>query len=176
MEEILIVDGYNLIGAWPELSRLASIRLEDARDKLIEELADYQSYSGKKVIVVFDAHQVPGPGAKLKTSRVDVRYTREKETADELIERLVGELKRRTRRIYVATSDLTEQRVTFGKGALRLSARELLIDMKACKQEMEQEIDRYQAKVRNTFSSKIPLEFRALFEKWRRGGQDDPKG
>lgn len=169
MEEILIVDGYNLIGAWPELSRLAESRLEDARDQLISELADYQSYTGKKVIVVFDAHQVPGHGVKLKTSRIDVRFTKEKETADELIERLVGELKRRTRRIYVATSDLTEQRVTFGKGALRLSARELLIDMKTAAREMEQEIVRHQSKLRNTFDSKIPLEFRALFEKWRRG-------
>ncbi|MDF2815945.1 MAG: putative Yacp protein, partial [Paenibacillus sp.] len=52
MKQILIVDGYNIIGAWPELSKLKDISLEEARDKLIDLLANYQSYSGKRVIVV----------------------------------------------------------------------------------------------------------------------------
>ena len=169
MEEYLIVDGYNLIGAWPDLARLAETSLEEAREQLVSALADYQGYSGKNVIVVFDAHQVTGPGVKVREARVDIRYTKEKETADELIERLVGQLKRRSRRIYVATSDMTEQHVTFGKGALRVSARELLIDMKISEQEMAKEIKRHRSKLRNTFGSKIPLEFRDKLERWRRG-------
>lgn len=52
MEEFLIVDGYNIIGAWPELSKLKDTDLEGARDKLIHMLAEYQSYSGMKVYLV----------------------------------------------------------------------------------------------------------------------------
>ena len=60
----LIVDGYNIIGAWPELSKLKDTDLEGARDKLIHMLAEYQSFSGMKVYLVFDAYMVPGLGKK----------------------------------------------------------------------------------------------------------------
>lgn len=53
MEQILLVDGYNVIGAWPELSFLKDRDLEAARDKLVEWMAEYQSYTGYRVVVVF---------------------------------------------------------------------------------------------------------------------------
>ena len=65
MSQILLVDGYNMIGAWSELRQLADDNLEDARDRLIELLANYQGFSGKRIILVFDAHQVPGAGGKV---------------------------------------------------------------------------------------------------------------
>lgn len=166
----MIVDGYNMIGAWTELNSLKQISLESARDRLIELLADYQSFSGMKVIVVFDAHQVPGKGKEYKQSKLTVYYTKEKETADELIERLVVELTRRRREIYVATSDFVEQHVTFGKGALRLSARELLLEIEESQKEIKQKITRQQTvKERNTLDSKLTGDLRNLFEQWRRG-------
>lgn len=168
MEEYLIVDGYNMIGAWPRLIKLAEEGLEEARDELISMLADYQGYSGRKIIIVFDAHQVPGSGKKFKQHGLDIRFTKEKETADERIERLVGELSRRTRRIYVATSDMIEQHVIFGRGALRLSARELLLALQETGADLQNKIHGETKKVRNSFSSKIPLELRGEFEKWRR--------
>ncbi len=116
IQEILIVDGYNIIGDWPELKALKEIRLEEARDRLIEMMAEYQSFSGMKVIVVFDAYYVPGLGGKYVQSKLPVYYTKEKETADELIERLVTEHIGRRKQVYVATSDMTEQHVIFGKG------------------------------------------------------------
>ena len=33
---------------------------EEARDVLIQHLAEYQAYTGYRVIVVFDAHMVKG--------------------------------------------------------------------------------------------------------------------
>lgn len=42
---------------------------------------------------------------------------------------MTHELKARNVQIYVATSDMAEQSVIFGNGALRKSARELEIDM-----------------------------------------------
>ena len=60
---------------------------------------------------------------------MEVIYTRKNEIADERIEKLTQELSGRRVQIYVATSDMTEQRVIFGQGALRKSARELEIEM-----------------------------------------------
>lgn len=169
MQEYLIVDGYNMIGAWPELIKLAEIRLEEARDRLIGILADYQGYSGFKVVLVFDAYQVPGLGGNYRQHQLDIVYTKEKETADEAIERLVTSIFHRRRRIYVATSDMVEQHVIFGKGALRISARELLTLLSEERKEMKQQLDAQPRKLKNSFSHKLPLELRGQLEKWRRG-------
>lgn len=55
-QNVLIVDGYNIIGAWAELRQLKDRQLEEARDLLIERMAEYKAYTGWRVIVVFDAY------------------------------------------------------------------------------------------------------------------------
>lgn len=170
-KDVLLVDGYNVIGAWPLLQRLRDEELEDARDALLDKLADYQGFTGMLVYVIFDAHQVPGLGAKFKQHSLHVVYTKEKETADECIERLVAELTLRGRDIYVATSDLTEQHVAFGKGALRVSARELLVDIEQKRKLIRatiRESDERPRK-RNTVDGTLPLDVREQLEQWRRG-------
>lgn len=170
MKQIIIVDGYNIIGAWPELSKLKEISLEEARDKLIGLLAEHQSYSGKRIIVVFDAYQVPGIGGKYWQSALEVLYTKEKETADALIERLVGELSSRRTQVYVATSDFVEQSVTFGQGALRLPARELLYSVRQSVKEMKHRMEEQaSSRIRNSFDSKLTREQLDMLERWRRG-------
>lgn len=169
MKQVVIVDGYNMIGAWPELQKLKDVSLEQARDRLIDMLADYQAYKGIPVYVVFDAYKVPGIGGTYSQSRIEVLYTKEKETADERIERLVAELKGRRVQIYVATSDSVEQHVIFGQGAFRLPARELLIAIRQIRKEIRAKIEETTAPAKNTFDSKLTDELRQLFEKWRRG-------
>jgi uncharacterized protein len=169
MEDFLVVDGYNMIGAWPELQRLKDVNLEEARDRLIEMLSDYQAFSGMKTYVVFDAYKVPGLGGKYRQSRIQIWYTKEKETADEVIERLVGSLSGRRRRVIVATSDLAEQYIAFGQGALRKSARELYFDIRESRREVRKHLDEMDTKATNSFDSKLSGELRQKFEKWRRG-------
>ncbi|SEC20941.1 NYN domain-containing protein [Paenibacillus sp. GP183] len=169
MEEFLIVDGYNIIGAWPELQKLKDTDLEAARDKLIHMLAEYQSFSGMKVYLVFDAYKVPGLGKKYLQSRLRVLYTKEKETADELIEKLVTRLMGRRKQIYVATSDMIEQHVIFGKGALRLPAGELLVKLQQSQKELQVKLREEIPSNRNTFDNNLKKDVKDLFEKWRRG-------
>ena len=57
--ERLIVDGYNIIFAWPELAALKDASLQDARELLIATLADYAAMTRQKVTVVFDSHRRP---------------------------------------------------------------------------------------------------------------------
>ncbi len=168
MGDILLVDGYNIIGDWPELKQLKKTDLEGARDQLIEKMAEYQAYSGMKVIVIFDAHMVPGIGKKYKNYRLEIVYTKENETADERIERLVKKLKNVNTRVYVATSDFVEQSVTFGYGALRKSARELRTEMGVVEQGIERAVKKSKKEKKTT---KIPIsdEMAEIFEKWRRG-------
>jgi uncharacterized protein len=166
--DILIVDGYNIIGAWPELRKLKEHDLASARDLLIAKMAEYQAFTGYKVIIVFDAHLVQGIEKKYKDHQVEVIFTRENETADERIEKLAKSLNNIRTQIYVATSDYTEQWAIFGQGALRKSARELLIEMQSIEKSIERKVKKIQEKKP---LSKIPLsdEVARIFEKWRRG-------
>lgn len=166
--DILLVDGYNIIGAWPELRELKNNDLAAARDKLVEKMAEYQGYSGFRVIVVFDAYGVQGIEKKYKNYQIEVIFTKENETADERIERLAIALSNRKTQIHVATSDFTEQWAIFGQGALRKSARELLYEMDIIEKGIEKKVKKIKG---NKPLSKIPLskEIAEIFEKWRRG-------
>lgn len=169
MEEILIVDGYNIIGEWPELQRLKQESLEEARRRLLEELETYQSYTGKKVIVVFDAYRVAGREKNYKNRRLQVYYTAENETADERIERLVKTLKTRRNQVVVATSDRTEQWVVFAQGALRLSARELAIEVEKSHAHISEKVKKnVQSSPKTELSDRIADEIVKKFEQWRR--------
>lgn len=166
--DILLVDGYNIIGAWHELNELKKKDLSAARDRLVEQMAEYQGYTGYRVIVIFDAYYVQGIARKYNNYKVEVIFTKENETADERIEKLAIELNNIKTQIHVATSDFTEQWAIFGQGALRKSARELLNEVNAIEKKIEK-------KVRNSTDqkppTKIPLsnEVAEIFEKWRRG-------
>ncbi|QAY67840.1 NYN domain-containing protein [Paenibacillus protaetiae] len=169
-DDIILVDGYNMIGAWPVLAKLKDKGLEEARDKLLDMLADYQGFTGRKVYVIFDAHQVPGLGASYSQHKLNIVFTKEKETADECIERLVSELALRRRDIYVATSDLVEQHVTFGRGALRISARELLIEIVQNRKNIERRLSEDNSQIkRNTLQGNVKPDVLSQLEKWRRG-------
>ena len=125
-KQLLIVDGYNMIGAWPELTALKNQdRLEEAREALLFRLSNFAKYQGLETIVVFDAQFVPGITHSYKKYQLTVVFTKEDETADSYIERIAGELNDRLTQVTVATSDLAEQWTIFSQGALRTSAREL---------------------------------------------------
>lgn len=177
-EDVLLVDGYNMIGAWPELSALKREKLEHARDRLLDMLSDYQSFAGLTVIVVFDAFKVPGLGAEVRHQQLHVVYTRERETADECIERLVGEWTSVRRNLYVATSDLVEQHVAFGRGALRLSARELRLEVLQSRTDIQVAIRRDAAAKRNPLDAALSDEVHRKLEQMRRGhtGKKRPDG
>jgi predicted RNA-binding protein with PIN domain len=169
MMNILIVDGYNMIGAWPELRKLKEEDdLAAARDLLIDKMAEYQGFTGDQVIIVFDAHLVQGKEKKYKNHQVEVIFTKEHETADERIERLAKSLINVRTKVYVATSDYTEQWTIFSQGALRKSARELLAEMEAIEKDISKKLRHMQ---QQTPMSKVPLtdEVAKIFEKWRRG-------
>ncbi len=141
LPEYLLVDGYNVIFAWEELSRLAEENLESARGKLMDILCNYQGFTNYRIILVFDAYRVKGnPGEVVKHHNIHVVYTKEAETADMYIEKVSHELGRKYR-VTVATSDGLEQLIVIGQGAVRMSSREL-------KEEVERVAGKYRMEYR----------------------------
>ncbi len=138
-EEVLLVDGYNIIFSWDELNALSKDNLEAARSTLQDILSDYQGYRGMHLILVFDAYKVEGAVEEsFRYPNIDVVYTREGEKADQYIERTAHEIGR-TCPVTVATSDNLEQVTVMGQGARRMSARELLAEVKETREEVRRE-------------------------------------
>ena len=135
-EEILLIDGYNMVFAWDELKEMAQFSLESARDMLIDILRNYEGYTGKKIFIVFDGYKQPGSSGSVENwDNLSVIYTKENETADQFIEKFVLENVKNLK-ITVATSDGLEQILVFGQGALRMSAKELREHVIAVSQDM----------------------------------------
>jgi len=136
----LLVDGYNVIHSNKELTALAEDSLDAARVKLCEILDEFKALSRYRVIVVFDAHLVPGgTGSVLDYNNIKVVYTKEAETADRYIEQAAYKLSKESSNrdmITVATSDVLEQLIILGQGAARISAADLWVEIQNTKTQM----------------------------------------
>ncbi len=138
-EDYLLVDGYNIIFAWDELSELAKENLEAARNQLMDILSNYQGYRQGTLILVFDAYKVKGGvGEVMDYHNIHVVYTKEAETADAYIQKVTRQIARK-HHVTVATSDAVEQLIILGHGALRLSAHELKEEITRISREIRRE-------------------------------------
>lgn len=133
LEELLIVDGYNIIFALPELKELSKVNIDSAKDALKDMLANYQGYKGGRVMVVFDGYRKKGNlGSVEKYFSLEVVHTKQDETADAYIERTVHDLVSKYK-ITVATNDNLEQLTILSQGALRMSANMLVQEFERVK-------------------------------------------
>ena len=107
MDQVLIVDGHSAIFAWPELRKLHDSRTARARSELISMLTRYQDASGIHVVVVFDGEGRQTDRAGGKDGDILVLYSRDGETADTVIERIVAR-KADGMRLTVASNDRAE--------------------------------------------------------------------
>lgn len=121
--EYLIVDGHSVIFAWPELRKMHQRRTVLARDALVQQLRDYQDWTGVRVVVVFD-----GKGTAIDASafpgEVQIFYSRADQTADSVIERLASKYGAQFK-LLVATDDYLEQETVSACGAEYISAEGL---------------------------------------------------
>ena len=124
-KDYLIVDGYNILFAWDSLRALAAEDIAAARHRLMDILANYCGYKKNDVVLIFDGYRVKGnAGERFNYHGLRVAYTKENETADMLIERLIEEIGKNYT-VRVASSDGMIQLSSVRTGALRVTAREL---------------------------------------------------
>lgn len=138
--KIIFVDGYNVINNWPNLIPKKDYSYGAARETLIDILQNYANYQNCKVNIVFDAHKVEGSIEKIEIidDRLSVIFTKDGETADAYIEKMVNELGRRFE-VRVVTSDWLEQQTIFQRGAVRVSSREFYHETVEMKEEIVKE-------------------------------------
>lgn len=140
-EKRLIVDGYNVIFAWEELTALAKTNLDAAKDKLISLLSNYQGITGIKTLIVFDGYKVKGShGSTAVQEDIEIVHTKENQTADQFIEAYTHENEEKYQ-MTVATSDGLIQTITRGAGCQIISSRELSSAMEAAANELRELYD-----------------------------------
>lgn len=134
-QAILLVDGYNIIGAWPALIKLRDTQnLEAARNELAEVLANYSAYRGFETLLVFDAYgQRQTHRQEHLTQHLAIHYTSFGQTADSYIEiscaKFRHDIRKFQKRLIVATSDRAQQLTVVGYGAEWMSAPQLAADI-----------------------------------------------
>ncbi len=123
----LLVDGYNIVHAWPELRRVMAKEGRDlARERLVERVRVLHDFERMRVSVVFD-----GRGRDIAIERptrhttFSVLYTPAGMTADDLIEQLATQAAR-PELVLVATADRAEGDTVSAAGAQLLSPDQLL--------------------------------------------------
>jgi predicted RNA-binding protein with PIN domain len=102
--ERLVVDGYNLIKAWPRLRRQERASLELARRSLVRALAEYAARTPAQVVLVFDGDGGTDLPAAQRCGGVQVLFARAPQKADDVIAELVQRL-HRSQRARVISSD-----------------------------------------------------------------------
>ena len=111
---VIIVDGYNLIHRNPQLRPGNGRTLRESREKLVNLLL-WMMGDEAQFIVVFDG--ADERGGDERGGRVDVRWSRPPEKADDVIRRLVEDQVQRVERVTVVTADLEVARHARAMGA-----------------------------------------------------------
>lgn len=172
LKEYLLVDGYNVIYAWEDLKELSRENFEAARNKLMDILCNYQGYKKCTVILVFDAYKVEGYNMEVqKYHNIHVVYTKEAETADQYIEKVVHEIGRKYH-VTVVTSDGIEQIVTLGQGGTLISAREFRQEVEIVRQQIQNEIDGRRETSKNYLFHHLDEELASEMEEIRLGKKE----
>ncbi|HHT41853.1 MAG TPA: GTP-binding protein [Firmicutes bacterium] len=168
-EEYLLVDGYNVIHAWPELQDLAQGNMDAARMRLLDALSSYQGIKKNRIIVVFDAYRVQNRAMEESHDyhNIHVVFTKEAQTADEYIEKFAHDHKKKYD-IVVATSDALQQVIIRSAGCALLSARELREEIEAAKEQVMRTYLRLQRIRRSSLQDSLATDIKKRLEDLRR--------
>ena len=138
--DLLLVDGYNIIFAWPELRDLAASNVDAARGTLNDLLSNYAGYTGAETIVVYDAYLLENHATEiLKYHNIHVVFTATAETADQYIEKTAIK-RRKDSSITVATSDRVERVIVLSADARVMSAESFKSAVDAVNEEIRGKI------------------------------------
>lgn len=169
---VLLVDGYNIVGAWPRLVKLRDRHgLEAARTELIEIMIDYSAYRAHRTVLVFDAQLVTTPLVREEqTPNLEICFTAFEQTADTFIEQYSYQLLRTgSARVMVATSDRAQQQLILAQGADWLSAESLWQEVKRAREQMRDGLKQRRPPGGGTLGDRLDPKIRERFSQWRYG-------
>jgi small GTP-binding protein len=149
-KEYIIVDGYNLIFAWDELSRLAADRLDLARSRLMDILSNYAAFKNAELVLVFDGFRTPGnPGSRSDYHNIHVAFTKDGETGDAYIEKIADQIGKNYS-VRVVTSDNLIRLSALRSGVLRCSSKEFIGELEWTMEQIDKVLQKTNADAHKT--------------------------
>ena len=128
-KNMIIIDGYNLIYSDQNLKSTSLFSLEKAREELMDLLSNYVSYTKSELVLVFDAHLVKdGVGTEFIRDGYKVIFTKENQTADTYIEKMMYELGP-DYSIRMVTNDRLLQFSAVHSGITRMTSKEFIDEL-----------------------------------------------
>ncbi|MFH1067317.1 MAG: NYN domain-containing protein [bacterium] len=122
----LLVDGHSVIFHWPELRKLHARNTAQAREILARQLEALHDAGSWRITLVFDGKGKSSP--MVDPRRMVILYSQEGQTADSVIERIVGQQHDRSS-ILVVTADEAERQTIEALGAQAASPDWLLEEL-----------------------------------------------
>ena len=138
----ILVDGYSLIHSWPELAPGTPRHSMAARDELISWLTRYQDAIGTPITVVFDgAGAAKGIEPPVSSRELEVLYSKNGQTADDVIERVTHRLLAYGG-VVVVTDDHAERETVVALGGSTSRCDQFRIAMSNALDEVREDISR----------------------------------
>lgn len=138
----LLIDGSNLVHAWPELRSLAKQDRVAARERLVQQVASLHDGGAMRVTVVFDgrgeALQVEQVGGVATFTKI---MTPDGMTADDVIEQMVGK-SASPGECEVVTGDQAERSTVEALGARWVRPEELAARLEAGERRLAAQLTR----------------------------------
>ncbi|MBQ0146124.1 MAG: TetM/TetW/TetO/TetS family tetracycline resistance ribosomal protection protein [Lachnospiraceae bacterium] len=139
--EYMLVDGYNIIFAWPELKQMAEVNVDSARLKLLDIISNFAGFKDIETAVVFDAYRLEHHKTELLDyHNIHVVFTATAETADHYIESFTHQNASKYA-ITVAASDGIEQIIIRSQECRLLTASGLLEEVRTVNEQIKEIIN-----------------------------------
>jgi predicted RNA-binding protein with PIN domain len=140
--QYLVIDGHSVIFAWPDLRKLHDQNRASARKALIDKLQHLHDTTDWRVTVVLDGKMGTAlPTGVRKPADMVVSYATADQTADSIIERLVG-ASGVAAEILVVTADEAEKLTVESMGAFTASPSWLRKELDLEESSFTNELDR----------------------------------
>ncbi len=147
----VLVDGYSLLHAWPELAEGRPRYSAAARDELVQMLGQYADASGIPVTVVFDGSRPRGgPQQSESHAGVEILFSRSGQTADQIIERVTHRMKPFGEALAI-TDDHAERDTVISLGGLAMSCDSFIGMLAGTLQDLERDVVRYNSREKRRY-------------------------
>ncbi len=148
----ILVDGYSLLHAWPELARGKARHSAAARDELIHWLTRYQDATGTPISVFFDGGGAPkGVPKNESTASVEVLFSKSGQTADDMIERAAHRFQPYGE-VLAITNDNAERDTVIGLGGQAWSCETFIRDVENSLSVLADDVKHFNRAERNRYN------------------------
>jgi predicted RNA-binding protein with PIN domain len=148
----ILVDGYSLLHHWPELAPGKPRHSMEARDELIRILTLYRDATNTPITIVFDGAGKTHDTAFPSTPDLEILYSREGKTADQVIERVAVRM-REFGEVLAVTDDYAERDTVFFHGGLASSCSNFIAAVEQALGEQERDIARHNRRQKAAFKA-----------------------